>query len=256
MIVDAHAHLGVVPQFYFPDASAQGTLALMDHLGIDRLLQSHSAWLLSMECELGYNESVAAYEESQGRILSFAVFHPGYPEESLRWVERSLDHAAFVGVGEIHPSWHGCPAEDKAYEPIWKLAAERDVPILTHSWDISDYNPTQKLSFPDRFANYAERYPGVSLILGHAGGRYRGHLAAIRLAQYCPNVYVDLSGDIFSPNLIETLVREIGASRILYGSDWAFIDPRCQLGCVLRSAISTEAREQILGGNARQLFKL
>ena len=255
MIIDAHTHLGSTAQFYIPDVSPSRMLALMDFLGIGVMVQSHNAGFTCGDYRIGYEESIAAWAASNGRICALAVFNPQLSEISLEWSTRSLDHEAFVGL-KIHPSIHRLPAEDPAFEPAWKLAAERGVPILTHSWDKSDYNPVQELSMPQRFATWVERYPNVPFILGHAGGRHGGHRAAIRLAQAHANVFMDLAGDVYTGGLVEALVRQVGAERVMFASDMTWIDPRPQLGCILGADISPEAKAKILGENAVRLFGL
>lgn len=251
MILDAHCHLGRSAQFRCPDVSIETMLRIMDRLEIERAICAHQA-LLYGYWEPGFRESVEAHTKSDGRLLLYTVFDPTQPQ-SLSFVKRCLDTRGFVGI-KIHPSIHGCYPDDDRYEAVWRLAAERRVPILTHSWDISEQNPAQKFSFPDRFERFAAAYPQVSLILGHAGGRYRGHIAAADLAKRHANVFVDLSGDCYCLGLVEYLVAQAGADKILFGSDLTWIDPRTQLGMVLDADIPLSAKEKILHLNAKRVF--
>ena len=253
MIIDAHCHLGRSPQFHFPDVTVRTMAAVMDRLGIDRAVCCHLA-MLQGAWDLGYRESLEAFRETSGRIVFHAAYDPNQPK-SLQLVDRCLDREEFVGV-KIHPSLHGCPADDERYDAIWQLAARRRAPILTHSWDVSERNPAQELSFPSRFEAYAARYPEVALILGHAGGRYRGHIAAAELADRYPNVFLDTAGDCYALGLIEYLVERAGPDKLLFGSDLTWIDPRTQLGMILDADVSAEAKRKILGANAARVFGL
>jgi len=251
MIIDAHCHLGRSPQFHFPDVSVRSMLATMDRLSVDRAVCCHLA-MLQGAWEQGLEESLAAFRESAGRITFYAPFDPTLPD-SLSLVAHCLDREEFVGV-KIHPSLHGCYADDARYDPVWELAARRRVPLLTHSWDLSAQNPVQKYSFPSRFESYAARYPDVTLILGHGGGRYRGHIAAADLARRFPNVLLDTAGDCYTLGLLECLVKQAGAAKVLFGSDLTWLDPRTQLGMIYDADITSEARRQILGENAAEVF--
>ena len=253
MIIDAHCHLGVSPQFFVPDPSLATMLRLMDRIGIERAIAAPMPSLLG-QAELGWREGLQAYRESRGRILLYAVFDPLSPA-SREFVGQSLEEPAAVGI-KIHPSLSQCPADDDRWRPVWELAAAKQVPILTHSWCISDYNPTQRHSQPAQFARYVREFPGVSLILGHSGGRYEGHLAAAALARQWANVYLDLSGDCYGLGLVEYLVAEVGADRILFGSDLTWVDPRTQLGMVLEAEISDSDKACILRDNALKLFRI
>lgn len=253
MIVDAHCHLGRSPQFHFPDVTVRTMLGVMDRLGIDRAVCCHLG-MLQWAWDLGYRESLEAFRETSGRIVFLGGYDPNQPQ-SLELLDRCLDREEFVGI-KIHPSLHGCPAEDERYDAVWQLAARRRVPILTHSWDVSSQNPVQKLSFPNRFETYVARYPDVSLILGHSGGRYRGHIAAAEMARRYPNVLLDTSGDCYTLGLIEYLIQQTGPDKLMFGSDMTWIDPRTQLGMILDADVTADAKQKILAGNAARLFNL
>jgi predicted TIM-barrel fold metal-dependent hydrolase len=201
---------------------------------------------------MGLREGLAAHRESGGRILLYSVFDPRLPD-GLEFVRQSLAEPAVVGI-KIHPSFHQISAADDCWRPAWELAAAQGVPILTHSWCVSDYNPVQRYSQPTLFGRYVREFPEVGLILGHAGGRYEGHMAAAALARDHENVYLDLAGDCYSLGLVEYLVAEVGAERILYGSDLTWIDPRTQLGMILDAEVTDEDKALILRDNALRLF--
>ena len=196
MIVDAHSHLSELTRFRTPDTSMHGMLSLMDHLGIDVAINIHAAGIMGYYNE-AYDESVVVYEQSGGRLPFCMTFSPVYRQDSLAVIKAATDHPGFVGV-KIHPVFERVMPDDPAYEPVWQFAAERGVPIVTHSWAAVDYNPSQRFAVASDFDTYVARYPQVVLILGHAGGRYSGHVAAAELARKHPNVQLDLSGDVYS----------------------------------------------------------
>jgi len=254
MIIDAHTHLGDISGFMVPDLSIEAMLALMDHMGIDLAVQAHAAGLT--ECfEEAYEASEAAYERSGGRLPYYLTYHPRYVEDSLVWINKALERPGFVGV-KIHPGWHQTFPEDRAYQQVWELVAEHGFPLLAHSWVVSDYNPTQRFATVEHYEHFVKRFPEVNLILGHAGGRYEGHLAAAHLVQNYPNVYVDISCDVCPFRFIEWIVGQIGAGRILFGSDMNWNEPRTIIGRILDADISLEEKRLILGENARRLFRL
>ena len=254
MIVDAHTHLGSMAGYYSPDTGLAGLLAVMDTIGIDLAVQMHISSI--MECfGEAYSESVEAYRLSGKRLPYALTYHPCYSEDSLTWLRKSLSEPGSVAI-KIHPGQHQVFPEDPRYEPAWRLAAERRVPIITHSWALSDYNASQRFATPEHFEGCVRRYPQVDLVLGHAGGRYEGHLAAVDLARRYPNVYLDLSGDSYAFGFVEWLVSQVGAGRILYGTDATMFDPRAHLARVLDADIDLQAKAMILGDNACRLFGL
>jgi predicted TIM-barrel fold metal-dependent hydrolase len=254
MIVDAHVHLGEVSSFRAIDTGPEAMLALMDALSIDVAISMHALGLAGL-FEQAYTASEAAYERSGGRLPYCLVYHPLYREESLAWAAMGVGRPGMVGL-KINPGQHQVYPEDERYEPVWEFATDHDLPMITHSWAWSDYNPTQRFATPEHFERFVAKYPTVKLVLGHAGGRYEGHLAAVTLAKRYANVYLDLSGDVYSLGFVEWLVEQVGAERVLLGSDMDWIDPRTHLARVLDAEISLEAKEMILGQNACRLFRL
>jgi hypothetical protein len=255
MIVDSHVHLGDIVSCQSPDVSIKTLLSVMDELGIDLAINIMHMLGLADCYEEAFKASESAYEQSAHRLPYALFYSPHYREASLEWIAAARGRSGYVGI-KIHPAWHLTYPDDPRYERIWQVAAEHGVPIVTHSWIVSDYNPSQKFATPDRFQYYVERFPHVNLILGHAGGRYEGHLMAVNLVKRFPNVYVDLAGDLLSFNLIEWLVAQIGATRILFGSDVSMMDQRSRLAAILDADITAEEKRQILGENACRLFGL
>ena len=63
------------------------------------------------------------------------------------------------------------------------------------------------------------------------------------------NVYADLAGSNPVAGYIEMAVRELGAERVLYGSDVPGRSFGSQLAKVIGAEISDDAKKLILGGN-------
>ena len=253
MIIDTHTHFGRWPTFHIADIGSDTMLSLMAELGVGISVFSHHAWLANA-FERGYCASVDIQEQHAGSLYYYAVFNPRYSDVSLYWTRKALDNPGCVGI-KIHPAWHMVYPDQPEYEPIYKLAEEFDVPILAHSWCVSEHNPVQRFSTPDRFERYARLYPKVSLILAHAGGRYEGHVAAAELMKRCDNVYCDLAADICSLGILKWFVTQVGAEHILYGSDIPWADPRIQLANVLDADITSSQKDSILWGNAQRVFR-
>ena len=98
----------------------------------------------------------------------------------------------------------------------------------------------------------AARHPGVSFILGHAGGDWERGIRAVRASG---NVSLELAGFDPTSGVVEMAVRELGAHRLIYGSDTGGRSFASQLAKV-EGALLTEAdRRLILGGNLRRLMK-
>jgi len=253
-IVDAHMHVGPPGVFFSPNSETDEFLAIADRVGIQFGVCTDSASIYEGGW-VGLDKLRGIHEASGGRAFFLCVYNPVEIEASMEAMERAAPEPGFVGL-KIHPSVHGVPAEDERYEPAWRFAAEHDRPILTHSWSVSSYNPVQALSTPERFEPFVERFPDVRFVLGHFGGRGTGRLEAVRMANDYPNVYGDFSGDIFDYRLIDNLVETVPADKILFGSDYPWLDPRANLTRVLLAAVDQAVKEKILRSNAMRVYGL
>jgi predicted TIM-barrel fold metal-dependent hydrolase len=193
--------------------------------------------------------------KSQGRIFYLGVYDPRGGKEALAELEEARRREGFAGI-KIHPSFHRTPAEDPSYEAVWSFAADHGLTIMSHSWSSSDYNPVQVLSLPGRFEAWVRRFPSVRFVLAHAGGRGDGRADAVRMAGAYPNVYLDFAGDVFCSRLLEHLDRQVPRDRLLFGSDFPWLDPRANLSRVFLADIPTEAKRRILRDNALEAYRL
>ena len=253
MIIDAHLHIGQPGCFFSPQSNLEQLLQVMDRLRIGAAIcTDHVSIFEGCGKTLPFMREV--YERSGGRIAYLGVYQPQYAGECLAALETAVDWPGFLGI-KIHPSIHKTPAESPLYEPIWRFAAEHDLPMMTHSWSASDYNPVQQYSLPARFESYVQAFPKVRFVLGHSGGRGKERADAIRMANEYPNVYMDIAGDVFCYRLIETLVEQVSADKIIYGSDYPWLDPCANLARVLLSGIDETAKRKILCENARTVYR-
>jgi predicted TIM-barrel fold metal-dependent hydrolase len=254
-IVDAHAHTGAMSMFFCPESGAAELLARMDALDIQCSLNAGS-WTYLMQGGREALESLRReHQASGGRLLYLGVFDPRRGREALRELEEACRWPGMAGI-KIHPTFHRTPAESAGYEPLWRFAEEHELTVLAHSWSSSEHNPAQALSQPGRFETWVRRHPGVRLVLAHAGGRGDGRAAAVRLAREHAQVYLDLAGDIFCYHLLETLCAEVPPNKLLFGSDFPWLDPRANLSRVLLADIPEEAKRRILRDNAQEAYQL
>jgi hypothetical protein len=193
-------------------------------------------------------------EFAPGRFYYFALFNPNLiSDEYLFKLKRALRNPDCIGI-KIHPSTHKVEADNDKYEIIFQIAEEFKKTIMTHSWDISDYNPVQYMSHPDRFRKHLEKHHKTPFVLGHAGGRPGAFNATVQVCKDFPNVYVDFAGDYYHNGVIEAFADKLGADRILFGSDIDWFDPHCNLGLFLGANLPDEDIYKMLRTNAEKIY--
>jgi hypothetical protein len=254
LFVDAHLHFGRVSSFFAPLVDQKDLLFVMDNAGI-----SHSICMdhltLFEGAEAGLEALRDLFETSEHRVYYLGTFDPRRASGCLNALRQARDWPGFVGL-KLHPSIHGVSADDPVYDQAWRFAADHDLAIMAHSWSASSYNPSQILSTPERFEVHIRKFPQVRFVLGHAGGRGPGRLDAIRLANQYPHVCLDFAGDIYDFRLLEKLIKSVPLEKILYGSDFPWMDPRSHITRVLLSEIEDSAKSAILRDNAIHTYRL
>ncbi|RIQ19002.1 amidohydrolase family protein [Jiangella rhizosphaerae] len=245
-IVDAHVHLGHFRNFHIPQNDVDGVVAAMDAMGIDvAVVSAHAA--ISSDVVYGNDLVLEAMARRPDRIVGYCVVNPNYPDSVTGELERCFEHPGFRGV-KVHPELHGDhPLDSRAYRPMWEFAAERGLPVLSHSYFGGDSL--------DVFGQLAERYPTAQVILGHAGQDFPMD-DVVALVENHDNVWLDLCGALSNDGAVDALTGALGSTRILFGSDLPFVNGALQLGTLLYSRLTAEQVADIAYRNAERLFRV
>jgi len=248
-VIDCHGHLGRWGPFYVPRCTAADIIATMDRLGITAIVASaHRA--IGPDFVVGNEHAAQAAQEHRGHFFFYAAVNPNYRREGITAeLERRAREPGFVGV-KLHPDVHRQPANADGYVAAWEFAHDRALPVLSHTWHGSQFDP------PGMFRDLAKTYNRATIILGHSGGSPAGNKESAQVARECENVFLDICGSQHHYRSLESLVEQVGAERVLFGTDLPFIDPRPQLGRVLMSRLSDEQKRAILGLNALRIFSI
>ena len=247
-IVDAHAHIGLWPSSYLPAPDVENLVASMDRTTTSVSIVSAMRALWSGEVRSGNGEAVAAARRFPGRVYVHAVANP-HRREDRGYLLDLLAHDEVRGL-KIHPHTHDCAVDDPRYDWVFELAAAAQVPVLGHCFEGTWH------SSPAGFGVVAARYPELTLVAGHAGATPGGFRAVIAAAAERPNLYAELCGSQMTGGWIRRLVDELGAERVLHGTDATLIDPRIGVGRVLHADLKDEERAAVLALNARRLYRL
>jgi len=179
--------------------------------------------------------------------VGFVTVNPLHGEAA----QRDIDHAVAVGMRGIK-LWVACPADDPAVYPIAERAITLGWPVLQHAWHKWTGNLPGE-SDPVQVARLAALFPALRLVMAHVGGDWEYGLRAVHR---CDNIWVDTSGSIADAGMVEACVRELGAERVVWGTDMPGADLLYTLAKIEGAVVSDHAKERILGGNAQELLGL
>ncbi len=180
------------------------------------------------------------------RTLSFAYLNPKHLAFSLEEFDRRVRDGPMVGI----KLWTALRCNAPELDPIIDRAASAGAAIYQHTWlKVTGNLPGE--STPFDVAELAQRHPKATIICGHAGGDWELGIRAIREFK---NVWIDVAGFDPTAGAVEMAVRELGADRIVFGSDAGIRSFASQLAKVLGAEVGEAAKRQILSGNLRRLL--
>ena len=218
MIWDLHCHLSGVPG-RTPAERMGKLIEIADRVGIERIV-------LCMGTRFNYypapddfrrqnDEVLEAIACNPQRVLGFVYVNPQYEQESLAEIDRCVQRGPMVGV----KLWVAMVCSRPPLDPIAQRAAELGVPLFQHTYYRTGPNLKDESS-PADLATLANRHPQASFIAGHSGNDWERGIRAIRAAK---NILADVSGCDPCAGMVEMAVRELGAERVVFGSDAAHL---------------------------------
>src|SRR5471032_3358740 len=233
-----------------------------------------------------YNEQLdAAHKAHPVRLVGLATLPMQAPDLAVREVARA---AALPGVRGFYLATRVLDKElsDPGFFPVYEAIEALGLPIFLHPVFVIGHERLDKhyltnlLGNPFEsaiaaahliFGGVLDRFPRLDIVLPHAGGAFpwlvgrlnRGwekradlkHIAHSPL-EYLRRFHYDTIG--YSDPVVEYLVKNIGADRILMGSDYcfpvAYEQPVKEV--VDNPLVAAGDRHAILEGNARRLLRI
>jgi uncharacterized protein len=225
-------------------------VAEMNAMGIQRSV------VLPISLGLPFNDdSSALWSEAietsdyANRLLPGATVHPRDPDalESLR-----LQIARGASALKLHPAVQRFYPDTPELRPIYEECAKAGLPVFFHGGRAGiEPEYTHRFTLIRHYEGAVAAYPEVQFVLGHAGARDVAD--AIPFAQKYPNIWLDTHGQGVST--LGQLIDEVGAQRLLFGTDWPFYHLGASLAKVLIvTENAPEDRWAILSGNAEKLL--
>ena len=249
MIWDVHTHLHGVDG-RTPEEKMAALMKFAERMGVERVvLYMGYPFLMDPTPEQlreQNDQALKALSHYHDKAFGFVYLSAKHPEASLRELNRCVKDGPMVGV----KLWVARRCHEKEVDPIVERAAELKAPILQHTWMKATGNFAGE-STPMDLAALAKRHPKAQFICGHSGGDWQLGLRAIRES---PNVVTETGGSDPTTGFVEMAVRELGAERVLYGSDAGGRSFASQIAKVQGADVSDDAKRLIFKGNLRRLL--
>lgn len=219
-------------------------LGAMDQQGVDVALVMPQPTLEDIRAV--HDQIAGAAERNRGRLFGMASISPWWAEADYHAEARRCVRALGFVALKLHPLGHNLASNHPEADKAFRAAAELGVPLIVHTGLGSPW------ALPSLCIPPARRYPGVRVILAHAGwGLYSAE--AMVAAEVCENLYLEPS---WCPGyMARQMIERFGAGRVLFGSDHLTNLP-VELTKYRSLGLSADELAGVLGNTARGIFPL
>jgi predicted TIM-barrel fold metal-dependent hydrolase len=225
-------------------------IRIADRMGVDRLCvymgYPHIYDPKPEELQAQNDQVMQGLEKWHHRAFGFVYLNPNYPDFSLRELDRCVRDGRMVGI----KLWVAKRAIAPELDAIIERAGALRAVIFQHTWfKVGGNLPGE--STPLDVAELARRHPTIPIICGHTGGDWERGIRAVRELK---NISLDLAGSDPTAGYVEMAVREVGAERVIYGSDVGGRSFASQMAKVMDADISDHARRLIFSENLKRMM--
>ena len=228
----------------------------------------------------------AAHLAYPTRLVAFLTLPMLYPDRAIEELGRASKLPGMRGV-YLGTNIEGRDLDDPLFEPVLARIESLELPVFLHPLTTLGGNRTKPYYLGNLLGNPFEtavaashlifggvldRHPKLQVNLPHGGGalpiligrldrgyQIRPEFDHARMPNP-PSAYLNrftYDTIVHSKSIMEFVIREVGAERVMIGSDYCFdmgVDRPLEL--LEQAAISSAQRKMILGENAARLLKL
>jgi predicted TIM-barrel fold metal-dependent hydrolase len=181
------------------------------------------------------------------------------PEQGAAHVRDMVENEGARGV-KLHGAVQGYFMDDRRLWPVYEACRDLGVAVIGHS---GPDTAGRGFAEPRAFAETLKAFPQVNFVLAHLGGG--SWCQAREIAASFPNANFDCCEIVewmnseFGPSEWELaqLISDVGADRVMMGSDFPWYDMDHTIGRILElPMLSDEQKHGILGANAVRILGL
>jgi hypothetical protein len=241
--IDTHAHLGECCVFGLISTEEE-IIRRMEENEIDAtIVQPYPGAKEAAKAHDGIAEMCAKHP---GRFYGLASVSPHGDRDAYRSeVERCVKELNFVGV-KLHTIGHGVNPLSEDGDFVFATAFDLGIPAMVHT------GPGVPFALPSLCMPAAQKYPGLKIILAHAGFGIFSAEAQVA-ASICGNLYLETSWCIGED--IRWMIDTIGPDRVMMGADLPSNVP-VEIAKYRALDLEQETYDKVMGGTAIEVFKL
>ncbi len=189
-----------------------------------------------------------------GRIVGFAGIDPLKGRDAVREIDRSIEELGLAGVA-LDPFECGVDAGDRRLYRVYERCAELDVPVILTVGPLPLKGVPMRLGSVLPVDDVATDFPELTLICVHGGWPFTTQMIAIAMRH--ERVYFDTSIYFRMPGaeLVVDAANRVISDKILYASSYPFGTLKESLERFLALPFTDEARQKVMGANARRLLR-
>ena len=175
-----------------------------------------------------------------------SLFRP----QALEIFTHLLDQLHPAGV-KIHPL-QNFPLTHAVLDPVMECIGKRKILVYIHTdWVPSAEFGKYKITLKQTFGWFAQEYPDITFIMGHAGNN-DSWVGIWKLMQKYPNTICETS---MAPSTgeLEKVIHRLGVERVLFGSNFPYCSPDVEIKkirCLFE--VSDEEKSRIFYDNAQK----
>ena len=240
-LYDTHTHIGHA-RHSGRTRTADDLLRQMDAFGVDKSVVIPYPVVEDHRAE--HDLIGRAVHDHADRLVGTACLDPFVPEAAFREeVRRCVERWGFRAL-KLQPKYQAINPISPRSDFFFTTAVEHDLRLIVHTGDGVPF------SLPSLYILPAQRFAGLTIVLGHAGSSIF-YAEAIVAALQCPNIFIELS--TLMPHFVGEILGHVPPTRLMVGSDLPE-DLEIEIGKIMSMPLAEQDRRQILWNTAEQVF--
>jgi len=251
MVIDINAFIGEWPFGEIPYRTADGLLTLMDRHGIDQAAVSSMHGIFYKLCDVANRRLWDEIRGHADRLISVGTINPTFPgwERDLR---QCADDFAARAI-KLFPTYHGYRVAGSECHDAIDAAADLGLAVIlsvafedarVHHW-ATQIEPMKVQDLAELLVDKRDRRIVLSSI--HTA-EVRSVLSAAPDSDCCVEIS-HMEGPIMC---VQDLLKDIGAERVLLGTQMPFMNPAGAMSAVNEPGFEEEDRQLVMAGSARR----